>query len=341
MQEEDLCTVDVSANADVSEIRRLMRRHAVHMGFSSTIAEELVLVASELGTNIVKHARSGTLIIRAISSDGQRGLEVEARDAGPGIPDYEDAATDGFTTTGSLGYGLGTVSRLSDDVTVSSLPGEGACISARKWLPDTVTTGAARCRLDVGAATRPHPRMLGVNGDSFVICRSGPLTVVGVIDGVGHGQYAQRASSTARREVEAHCSRGLDDMFRNVGRACRSTRGVAMALARFDCETAVLELASVGNIEVRAWGVPEPIRYLVRRGILGANAPTAAVTRQSWSDSAVLCMYSDGIRSHWTSHDVPSMDRMSATETAGWLLRHYARDEDDATVLVVKGKTHE
>ena len=52
-------------------------------------------------------------------------------------------------------------------------------------------------------ATRP--RGFGqVNGDAFVVYQWAESALVGVIDGLGHGQFAHRAAETARRYVETH-----------------------------------------------------------------------------------------------------------------------------------------
>ena len=237
---------------------------------------------------------------------------------------------------GRSGLGLGRLTALMDELVIASSPDGGTHVTSRMWLRRSGSTQNAM-QLSFGAATRPHPQMAGVNGDAFVICRRDELALVGVIDGVGHGQFAQRAAQTARREVEVHVNRPLDDIFRSVGRACRATRGVGMALARFNCSKSTVELASVGNIELRTRGDAAPVRYLVRRGILGLNAPSAAVTEQPWNQEAMMVMYSDGIRSHWGWEESPDIDSLPVTEVAGTLLRKYAREDDDATVLVVKG----
>ena len=77
-----------------------------------------------------------------------------------------------------------------------------------------------------------------------------------MIDGLGHGELARRASQTARRYVEHHFDQPLVNIFRGADRACRATRGVVMALARFDMVSRKVTIASVGNIEVRLIGCP-------------------------------------------------------------------------------------
>jgi nitrogen fixation/metabolism regulation signal transduction histidine kinase len=95
-------------------------------------------------------------------------------------------------------------------------------------------------------------------------------------------------------------------------------------------------------------GTPHPVvvvnpdgsvRYLVRRGILGLNAPAAAVTAQPWNQEAMMVIYSDGVRSHRSREKTPGIELLSAPEVAGMLVRKYAGEEDDATVLVVKGRS--
>jgi serine/threonine protein phosphatase PrpC len=191
--------------------------------------------------------------------------------------------------------------------------------------------------LTFGAASRPHPRM-AENGDAFVIKYWGEGTLVAVIDGLGHGPFAQRAAQTAQRYVEAHVDQPLDLIFRGVGHACRATRGVVMALARFDRDGTRLTFASIGNIEARVSGGAEPMNLPARRGIVGVNAPNPAVTQHRWQPDHVLVLHSDGLTTLWRWEDFPDLRRASASVTARRLLQALAKDDDDATVLVVKGR---
>ena len=53
----------------------------------------------------------------------------------------------------------------------------------------------------------------------------------------------------------------------------RATRGVVMALARFDWGKGRLAFASLGNILVRVFPRAEPFHFVIRRGVIGLNAP--------------------------------------------------------------------
>jgi hypothetical protein len=157
-----------------------------------------------------------------------------------------------------------------------------------------------------------------------------------VIDGLGHGQFAHRAAQTARQYVETHFDQPLDQIFRGTACACRATRGVVMALARFDWEQGSVSVASVGNIEVRVFSSCGSMYFPVRRGVIGLNAPGALVTRQNWDPNAIMVIHSDGLRTHWTWSEFPRLPGQSASAAAEDLLRALARANDDATVIVVR-----
>jgi anti-sigma regulatory factor (Ser/Thr protein kinase) len=331
-------SIRVSDASDVSAARRAAKRTAEVIGFDEVAREEIALVVSELGSNLVEHASGGTLTIKPLDSLGRRGLQVESLDSGPGIEDVGQAVADGYSTTGSLGYGLGTVNRLADEFEITSRGGSGpgTHIVCQHWLRRRGASESGRPPLDFGAATRAHPGMR-VNGDAFVIKRRDESALVAVIDGLGHGQYAHRASQKARQYVERHPDQELTRLFRGVGRACRGTRGVVMAVARFDWREERLTFGMVGDVAARVFGNREPIGFHIRRGILGGQAPNPAVTHHAWDPENVLVLHSDGLTSRWRWGDFPGLADRSATEAARELLRRLGKENDDATVVVVKG----
>jgi serine/threonine protein phosphatase PrpC len=121
-----------------------------------------------------------------------------------------------------------------------------------------------------------------------------------------------------------------------VGRACRSTRGVVMALARFDWGQGRLVFASVGNIEARVSPSSALFPFPIRRGVIGFNAPNAMVTEHPWPPGHVLVLHSDGLRTHWNWQDIPGLAEQPAQALAQEFLRLLAKEEDDATVIVVR-----
>jgi anti-sigma regulatory factor (Ser/Thr protein kinase) len=307
---------------------------AVSLGFTEQAVEEIIIAVSELANNLVRHAGGGAITLTPISAGGSSGLQVESVDDGPGIGDPEEAMGDGYSTKGGLGYGLGTVNRLMHDCEVRSplASGRGTRIVTRRWVHQEAP--AAPCPVDVGVSTRPHPKM-AVNGDAFVVSQARQRVLVAVIDGLGHGPLAHLAAEAARRYVESHADQQLSSIFVGVGRACRATQGVVMALARVDWWPLRLTFASVGNVEARVLGSSNPINLLARRGVLGMRAPPPLITEHRWEDGMVVVLHSDGLTARWRAQDVLGSSA-SAEARAQHCLRAFARDDDDATVLVVQ-----
>src|SRR6266851_5341310 len=252
--------IPISDVGDLSAARLMARSMSTAIGFDERAVEEIALVVSELAANLVKHAKGGVLRLRQTEEAGRTGIQIDSEDQGPGIPNVEQAIADDFSTAGSLGCGLGAVNRLMDEFDVASRPGAGTSIVCKRWLRLDVPPAMAR-PLVFGVASRPCP-LMPVNGDTFVIQEWGESALVGVIDGLGHGQFAYRAAQAARQYVERHFDQPLAEIFRGVARTCRATRGVVMGLARFDWGRGTLTFASIGNVEARVFGSSEPMNFV-------------------------------------------------------------------------------
>jgi hypothetical protein len=241
---------------------------------------------------------------------------------------------DGFSTSGGLGIGLGSVNRLMDELDIRSEPGNGTQIVTRKWLREN-GHAIEPCPLGFGSAMRP---MISgqPNGDAVVIKRRRGSALAGIIDGLGHGPFANRAALAARQYVETHCDLPLQDIFLGTGRACRATRGVVMALARFDWEQERLSFASVGNVEARVLKHPESYSFAVRRGILGVNPITPLVTEHEWTPDNMMVLHSDGVRTHWGWKDFAGLSEQPASVMAQEMLRMLARENDDASLIIIR-----
>lgn len=93
----------------------------------------IVTAASELGHNILRYAERGQIAVTLGSRDGRKFCELIAMDHGPGIANISDALTDHFSSGNGLGLGLPGVRRLVDDFEITSLPGQGTRVLARRW----------------------------------------------------------------------------------------------------------------------------------------------------------------------------------------------------------------
>ena len=124
----------VESDRDIVSARQQGRLMAKQLGFSPGTSTLIATAISELARNILMYAQKGEVLIRTLEENGNRGLAVEARDRGPGIPQPERALEDGYSTSGRLGLGLPGVKRLMDDFRLETGPGRGTVVSVRKWV---------------------------------------------------------------------------------------------------------------------------------------------------------------------------------------------------------------
>lgn len=118
---------------DLVRLRQAVREHAVAQGFSLVEQTKIVTAASELGRNALVHGGGGDAYIERVEQGSKRGLRLEFADQGPGIPDLQRALTDGYTSGGGLGLGLGGAKRLSDEFEIDSAPGAGTRVRIARW----------------------------------------------------------------------------------------------------------------------------------------------------------------------------------------------------------------
>lgn len=325
----------ISNSAEVIAIRRIAKDMAKEIGFDKCGREEISLVVSELASNIIKYAQRGIVTLTPVCNEQHEGLMIEAEDDGEGFNEHT-SMKDGVSTSGTLGMGLGAVNRLMDEFDILQRENHtGTRIVCKRWLHDNSNHGQ-HCPFDFGVFSRPKPNETA-NGDTFIIKNIRGATLVGVIDGVGHGELASQAANAARQYVERHAEQPLLEIFRGVDRACAATRGVVMALVILDWKKGTFRYASVGNIEVKVFSHRhEKPKFIVRRGIVGKHAPAPVVTENDWHPGDMLALHSDGISTHWQWHDFTQYEDHPAQVIAEHIYNATQKDHDDATIVIVK-----
>ncbi len=190
---------------------------------------------------------------------------------------------------------------------------------------------------------RPYPGE-SVCGDWHAIRPVRGGVIAAVIDGLGHGEEAADAGRLAS-EVISHG--GLESLSRIVTQtheALKRTRGAVMAAAVFAPETTYLEWVGVGNIEgvlARADVTSTPKReYLMSRGgVLGCEPfPQLRPSCLTVRPGDMLVLATDGLTSAFTEAIDPAM---APAVISGRILEHYARNTDDALVMVLRWNPEE
>ncbi len=125
--------VHIRNSQDVVEVRQLVRKKAISLGFGLVDQTKMVTASSELARNTLDYGGGGTASVEIVENGRRPGLRVVFEDQGPGIANVNLAMTDGFTSGGGLGLGLGGAKRLSDEFEISSKPGSGTRVSILRW----------------------------------------------------------------------------------------------------------------------------------------------------------------------------------------------------------------
>jgi anti-sigma regulatory factor (Ser/Thr protein kinase) len=335
--------IRLSQASDSGEARRQAAALAERSGFDAEAAGRVAIVATELATNILKHAGTGEIAIEAYdggadgggADDGgaHREIELLAIDNGPGMDDFARCLEDGYSTAGSQGAGLGAVHRLSGSVSVFTRPGLGTVIAARLAAQPTVP---ARWPFTVGAVAMPYPGET-VSGDGWAIRRRDAHCRLMVVDGSGHGPLAAQAAQAALQLFAQLDAVAPDEAIAAVHRALGATRGAAVALAAIELPSRLVRYAGLGNISGTL------IDDASRRGMVSTNGTAGHVWRKvreygypfAGADPIII-LHSDGIATRWQLDSYPGLVRCHPSVIAGVLYRDHTRGRDDATVVVVK-----
>ena len=118
---------------DIVRVRQAVRAWMKEQGFSLVDQTKMVTAASELARNAVVHGGGGTACLEALVDGGRSGIRLIIEDQDSGIPDIALAMTDGYTTAGGLGLGLGGSKRLVNEFDIESQPGKGTRIAVTRW----------------------------------------------------------------------------------------------------------------------------------------------------------------------------------------------------------------
>lgn len=345
---------EIASMADVQIIRRKITTTARQLGFKETSVAEIAIVITELATNLVVHnCERGQIWFSQVNSHNDIGLEIVACDQGPGINSIKRALLDRYSTAGTMGSGLGAIKRLMDEFDIHSIPNSsakeitliqqstqhligGTILTTRKWL-----SGKAPAAFwQYGAVSRPLPG-LTANGDAFYIADQLENPLIVVIDGLGHGLEAKKASQVAIGVIEAHSQDPLNELFKHLHQALLHTRGVALAAVKLNTAAGTFTHGGIGNVEVKTFptltSTPLPQPGILGKGLL----PQLRFKDYPWPKTSMLVFYSDGISRKWTFQDEPSLAEHHPTTICHYLLREFGRSNDDATVVIVKGQDYE
>jgi serine/threonine-protein kinase RsbT len=118
---------------DIVLARQHVRRLTQELGFGLVDQTKLVTAASELARNAVIYGKGGVVRWEKLTDGARRGLRLHFIDEGPGIPDVQQAMTDGWTSGSGLGLGLSGAKRLVNEFDIDTVIGGGTRVTVTRW----------------------------------------------------------------------------------------------------------------------------------------------------------------------------------------------------------------
>jgi anti-sigma regulatory factor (Ser/Thr protein kinase) len=328
----DVTWIRLEEQSAVGTARRTAGALAHRIGCSPARVAEIEVAVTELGTNLVKHAKEGMLLVRVLRSATDATVEVVAVDRGPGIADVELALRDGHSTSGTLGIGLGAVVRLADSHELYSEPGSGTVLSVR--FHQQRRSAGSPGEISAGV-TRPITGET-ICGDSYAVRPVDGRLLLMLCDGAGHGPLAAAASELA---VRVFCEAESSDPVALVGhihRALSGTRGGAAAVAELDVAAGQVKFAGIGNIAGAVVADGQKRGMVCLPGVAGHQARTIRSFDYPLPAGASVVMHSDGMTERWTAKGRERLFTGRPLPIAMALLRDAGTRRDDASILVAK-----
>ncbi|HEX7839478.1 MAG TPA: ATP-binding protein, partial [Kofleriaceae bacterium] len=199
--ENEIEAFELEHEAHVGAVRRRFAALAATSGLDETRTGEAALIATELASNVIKHAGHGGALVGYIAAGTVRGVSIAVWDRGPGM-NVGACLRDGMSTAGTAGAGLGAVARLATRWDAYSRHGAGTVITASAFPRGPIAPTA----FDVAGVAVPYPG-LTVCGDAWRVHEAGDRATLIVCDGLGHGDGA----AAAARAVLAAFTQRRDD----------------------------------------------------------------------------------------------------------------------------------
>ena len=319
----------------IGEARRHAAGQAKDLGWDEMDAGRLALVVTELGSNLLRHAHKGRLLIAARPQSGE--IEVLAIDQGPGISNLAQCMGDGFSTGSTPGTGLGALRRLADVFDIHSCMPQGTVVLARLAHPRQLPPRARECGFELGAVAVCAPGEV-VCGDGWTASLDGHRAAVLLADGLGHGPDAAEAAQAAVAVFGRDPHGDLRATLEEAHRELRTTRGAAVTAIQADGGDGGIRTAGAGNVTVRIVAGDRDRTLMSQHGTIGVQIRRLQEVRAEWPPHAVIVLHSDGIEARWTPQLVHPLLGHDPALIAAVLVRDHFRGRDDATVVVLRRK---
>src|ERR1700744_1071747 len=165
-------------------IKKEAHNMAIAAGFTEKRIAELDIVIAEMTSNLYKYANDGELLI-GYFGNGEY-MEIISIDNGPGMSDISKMKTDGYSSTNTMGHGLGSIDRLSDKFDIYSNRGWGTIVLSRIYKEPQPHYQKPKKTVEIRPIIISKP-MEVTSGDGLYYKVTDDRIKLMLCDGLGHG----------------------------------------------------------------------------------------------------------------------------------------------------------
>lgn len=330
---------EIDDQSRIAQCRRRVKAMARTLKFSEVDRERVGIAVTEAVTNVLRHAGRGRFLAQRMEGPQGPFLIVLVWDEGPGISNYSRCLEDGYSSAGGQGIGLGAMRRQSDAFEMYSKPKGGLVVSMTFWkrckstaeLPES---GAFR---NLFASALPMPGEVE-SGDAWAVAEVSGVFKILLVDGLGHGTKAAKASSLALNCFKDVAGDPGDSIVKSLNEAMRGSRGAVVAVAEIDPSAEQLRYTGIGNIFGRLLVDGITSQLTSTSGIVGYQMGKVQSFEYDWKKDSMVVLHSDGIGSKWSLSSYPGLGYCQSSTVAGTLLSDYRKYSDDSSIVVLSSR---
>lgn len=177
-----------------------------------------------------------------------------------------------------------------------------------------------------------------VSGDLHVVAPHAHGVLMGVVDGLGHGDDATRAAQAAVQVLTEHAGESVITLVHRCHRALQDTRGAVMTLVSINAGDDTATMLGVGNVEAAVLHAhPQGLRaresVLLRGGVVGYQLPALHASFVPFAPGDLVVFATDGVREDFA--DLLNVSDPPAAQVDRVMARKF-RGTDDGLVLACK-----
>ncbi len=310
-----------------SFIKKDIHNLAKDAGFSNKKLADLDIVVSEITSNLHKHAIDGEILVGLFEEKENQYIELISIDKGPGMQEPFKMIEDGFSSANTMGIGLGSIKRLSNQFDLYSMNGWGTIILTRIY-NKTVEQGVlVTPKVTIRPLVVTMPGQIKSGDGTYYTVTPQHFKLL-VADGLGHGEEANFAVTEAVKAFKECADHSPSGILKYIHEAIRKTRGIVGAVVVFDFESNIWKIAS-NFLQIK--------NLMSYSGTLGHNMLNGMKDQEvKLEDYNQITLCSDGINPRWDMSKFTGIGRCDLSIQAAAIYKDFAGKTDDMSVVIAK-----